>query len=293
MNRSLLRSANFAAPLMAFFVFSSFLAAQDAPKLGWSDKASLSYVAVGGNAQSQSLGFSNEYKYLWTNSGFAFNFGGVRVNTTTVNRTASGTTLSNAVLVETFTSTTSSENYFANTRFDRKISQNFFWFAGAGWERNRPAGMDNRYNGLSGAGYWWVNEDRTKLRTDLGVGYTKENLVFQQPGYSDSYGTWNLETKLEKKIFNTSSFMSDLLLTNNLKDSQDYLAIWRNAFTTNLNGNLALKIGYDITYKNKPAFVGVDVIQTPIATPPVVLGKMPVQLKKTDTVFTTSLVITF
>jgi hypothetical protein len=41
-----------------------------------------------------------------------------------------------------------------------------------------------------------------------------------------------------------------------------------------------------------PASVGVDVVQTPVTTPPVILGQVPFQLKKTDTVITTSLVIT-
>lgn len=277
----------------ALLFLAPVLVAQDAPKIGWSDKASLSFVSVGGNAQSQSLGFSNEYKYLWANAGFAFNVGGVRVNTTSVNRNASGPRLEQAVLVETFTSTTTTENYFASTRYDHRISQDFFWFAGAGWESNQPSGIDNRYNGLAGAGYWWMNTERTKFRTDFGLGYTKEDLVFKQSGFDDSYGTWNLQSKLEKKIFSMSSFASDLLFTNNMKDSQDYLAVWRNAFTTHLNGNLALKVGYDITYKHKPAYVGVNVVQTPVATPPVILGKMAVPLKKTDTVFTTSLVITF
>jgi hypothetical protein len=39
--------------------------------------------------------------------------------------------------------------------------------------------------------------------------------------------------------------------------------------------------------------VAVDVVQTPVTTPPVILGQVPFQLRKTDTVFTTSLVISF
>lgn len=269
------------------------LGADEPPKLGWSDKASLSYVAVGGNAQSQSLGFSNDYKYQWSASAFTFGAGGVRVNTTTTARSASGTSLADAALTETSTSATTTEDYYARTRYDHQISKDVFWFVSAGWERNRPAGIEDRDTGALGAGYWWLNGDRTKFRTDLGLGYTREDPVFRAPGYSDAYGTWILEAKLEKKVFEASAFTSGLVFTDSLRNSQDYLGVWRNAFTTALNGNLALKIGYDLTYKNRPAFVAVDVVQTPPATPPVVLGQLPVPLKKTDTVFTTSLVITF
>jgi len=69
--------------------------------------------------------------------------------------------------------------------------------------------------------------------------------------------------------------------------------VCRNAFTTTLSSRLALKVGYDLTYKNKPASVAVDVVKTPITTPPVILGQVPFFLKRTDSVFTTSLVITF
>ncbi len=77
------------------------------------------------------------------------------------------------------------------------------------------------------------------------------------------------------------------------KAALSYVAVGRNAFTTTLSSRLALKVGYDVTYANKPAFVGVDVVQTPVTTPPVILGQVPFQVKKTDTVFTTSLVIAF
>lgn len=75
--------------LSSLLVFGLPLVAQApaAPKQPWSDKASLSYVAVGGNASSQSLGFANEYKYAWSDASFAFNLGGVRVATTTTSRT--------------------------------------------------------------------------------------------------------------------------------------------------------------------------------------------------------------
>ena len=89
------------------------LAAQEAPapKRPWSDKAALSFVAVGGNASSQSLGFSNEFKYTWGDAVLALNLGGVRVATTTVDRSALGSSLATARVQETRTSKTSTETY--------------------------------------------------------------------------------------------------------------------------------------------------------------------------------------
>jgi len=267
--------------------------APEAPTRPWSDKGSLSYVAVGGNATSSSLGFSNEYKYLWSDATFSFNAGGLQVATTTYTRSASGPSLASASVANQGTTLKGTESYFANFRYDQKVSERLGWFGSAGWERNIPAGLDARYAGLAGLGYWWVKEDRTKFFTDAGLGYTKEILVFSPAGTDSGFGTFHLGAKLEKMLFSASVLNSELNVSDSLKESSNYLAVWRNAFTTTLSSRLALKVGYDLTYKNKPASVAVDVVKTPVTTPPVILGQVPFLLKKTDTVFTTGLVITF
>ncbi len=263
------------------------------PSPAWSDKASLSYVSVGGNAQSQSLGFANEYLYKWTDSSFAFNVAGVRVNTTTIDRSATGTSATSYTLLETTTQKTTSEAYTGLLRYDHKLSAQTFWFGAGTWDRNRPSGLDNRYKGILGVGVTWAEAERTKFRTDFGLGYTKEDPLFRPEGFTDSYATWQLGAKLEQKAFATSAFTSELSLSGSLKEGRDWLGTLKNSFTTTLSQRLALKVGYDLAYRNKPNILGVDILQTPVATPPVVLGKAPVELKKLDTVFTTSLVITF
>lgn len=265
----------------------------ESPKSPWSDKASLSYVAVGGNATSQSLGFSNDYKYAWSKATFAFNLGGVQASATTVDRAAFGPSLAAATVTETRTSKTSAESYFANLRYDHNLTELLQWFATAGWERNIPSGVEARYSGIAGLGYWWVKQDRTQFFTDAGVGYTKETPVLSHPGTDEEFGTYRFGAKLEQKLYANSLFTSEATVSNSFKDSQNYLVVWRSAFTTNISKQLALKVGYNLTYKNKPAYVAVDVLQTPLTTPPVMLGQVPFQLKTTDTEFMTSLVITF
>jgi len=281
--------------LTTILLLAPVLQAQTAepPKSPWSDKAALSFVSVDGNATSQSLGFANDFKYAWSDATFAFSLGGVRAAATTVDRAAFGPSLAAATVTETRTTKTSTESYFTNIRYDHHLSERLEWFATAGWERNIPAGLEGRYSGIAGLGHWWVKADRTKFFTDAGVGYTKETPVLSQPGTADAFATFRVGAKLEQKVYEASVFTSELTVSDSFKDSQNYLAVWRSAFTTNLSNHLALKVGYDITYKNKPAFVGVDVVRTPVTTPPVVLGQVPFQLKKADTVFTTSLVITF
>ncbi|MBI1751948.1 MAG: DUF481 domain-containing protein [Acidobacteria bacterium] len=282
-------------PVLAAALAAPTLVAQtpEPPKSPWSDKAALGYVAVGGNATSQSLGFSNDYKYTWSKATIVFGLGGVRAAATTVDRTALGPDLASATVTEVRTTKTSTESYFANLRYNHHLSEWLEWFGAGSWERNIPAGLEARYTGIAGLSHWWIKDDRTKVLTDAGAGYTRETPVLTTAGADNSFATFRFGAKVEQKLFDASVVTSELSVSDSFKDSQNYLAVWRSAFTTNLSTRLALKVGYDVTYKNKPAFVGVDVVQTPVATPPVVLGQVPFQLKKTDTVFTTSLVITF
>ncbi|HET8901802.1 MAG TPA: DUF481 domain-containing protein, partial [Holophagaceae bacterium] len=217
--------------------------APEAPKRPWTDKASLSFVSVDGNAKSQSLGFANEYKYAWSDATFAFNAGGVRVGTTTFNRSASGPDLNNVTVLQTETTATTTENYFANFRYDHNITDHLFWFGAAGWDRNVPSGIDSRTAGNAGVGYWWVKDDRTKFRTDLGLGYTKITPVLVTAGFEDSFGTWSFGASFEKKVLAASLFTSNLQVTDSLKNSKDYLGVWQNALTVSMNSHLALQVG--------------------------------------------------
>ena len=285
-------------PALALLIFPMVGFAAEAtkpaetPKIPWSDKATLSYISVDGNAKSQSFGFADAYKYTWSRSSLAFKAGGVRVGTTIFSRSASGPDLNHVTVLETKTTNTTTENDFANLRYDHNISDRQFWFGTVGWDRNVPSGIDSRHMGNAGLGYWWVKNGDTVLRTDLGLGYTRIRPVLITPGFQDSFSTGSFGASLEKKFLATSRFTSNLQATDSLKDSRDYLAVWQNALTVSLNAHYALQVGYNLTYKNIPAFVGVDVVQTPVAAPPVVIGQVPVQLRKTDTMFTTSLVIT-
>ena len=80
---------------------------------------------------------------------FELKLGGIKVKTTTTTVYAVGT--ADAVFEDKVTDTTA-ENYFLTGRYDRNISPKFFWFAGAGWDRNIPAGIQNRYVGFGGVG---------------------------------------------------------------------------------------------------------------------------------------------
>src|SRR5262249_43994507 len=151
--------------------------AQDAPApppSRWSDSAEFSYVATAGNAESTTLGFKNTLGRKWASSSLELKAGGVRAASTTTTRTAVATGPSSFFVIEEKDTAVSAENYFLAGRFDHTISPRVFWFTGAGWTRNRFAGVENRYEGSGGLGNVWVDTDRAKFRTDYALSYTKE-----------------------------------------------------------------------------------------------------------------------
>lgn len=274
---------------------TSLAFAEEAPKAppkAWTEKAALSFVSTAGNAEASTFGFTNEFVYKWSTSQLQFLVSGVRINTTTIARTAKGSSLSDYAVEEKRTTDTTSESYVAGLRYDHKLAVDFFWYAAAGWERNLPAGLEGRLKGNAGLGRIWLPGPRTKFGTDLGFGVLRENPVFRPAGFKGSFATWNFNAKFERKIGAASGFASDLAFTGSLQEGQDHLAVWKNALSSSLNSHFALKVGLDFNYRGKPASVGLDVLQTG-SNPPVVLGQVPFQLKKLDTVFTTSLVLTF
>ena len=263
------------------------------PTRAWTDKASLSLVSTSGNSKGDSLGFSNEFLYKWTKASLAVNFGGVRIETTNIARSATGlsTQPGGYVLEETETKTLTSDAYFANGRYDYKFTQHFFGFGSASWERNQPAGLDSRNQVILGVGVLWLDTPETKLRTDAGAGFTKERPVYEPAGFDGDHGTWQASARLEQKLWASSLLTSEAAYIGNTKDTEDSITAWRTSLTAKLSDRLALKIGYDLVHRNKPNSVAVPVMS--VINPNLSLGVIPVPLKRTDTMFTTSLVINF
>ena len=149
------------------------------------------------------------------------------------------------------------------------------------WQRNRFAGIDNRYVGAAGVGnIWWDRED-LKFRSDYGLSYTQQTDVVEVPGRDPSFfgirGSWDYLNRWGKNVDYVNEF--DLYL--NMETSKDWRASMLNSVAVTMTDNLALKVSLLWLYQNDPAYT--------LTSPP----EVPVQLENLDTIFTTSLVINF
>jgi len=257
--------------------------AEDKAK-GWTDTAEFSYVATNGNAESSSLGFKNTLTRHWDQSNMFVRIGAVRVETTTFDRTAV-----DGVVTETKTSATSAENYFARGRYNRDISGTFFWYSGAGWDRNIPSGIDNRWVLEGGMGHVWHDTDDLKFKTSYGLTYFNQQDVVPIPGVDETFlgarFAWGYLNKLTKTTTFTNVFIVDL----NADESSDWRADMDNGLALTINARIALKVGLQFLYDNEPSFELVP-NETGGGLP---LPAVPYQLEELDTLLTISLVVNF
>ena len=263
------------------------LAAEAAAKPDrWTDVAEFSFVATAGNSETSTLGFKNTLARAWEKSSFELKAGAVRGESTRTTRTV----VAGPAISETSTTDLTAENYVFNGRYDRKITERFFWYTGAGWDRNRFAGVDNRYSGVGGVGNIWLDADRVKFRTDYALSYTKQENVVEVAGADDSFLGARLSSKFLHKLGAVTTFGNDLVVDENLDETSDFRADMTNWVTVSMSARLALKVSLQWLYDNEPSF---ESIADPGDLLPPLGPTASAQLDDLDTIFTASLVANF
>ncbi len=257
-------------------------AGEEESKKDWSNKTELSVVATGGNAEAETLGFSNDFMKKLAGGELVVKFGGIRAESTTSTRSATGTPDQFTVIEEKTTKLTA-ERFYLSLKYDRKISDRFFWFTGGDWERNEFAGIENRYWGSAGLGNVWLDGKQATFKTDYGLQYTVEELVGNVD--DDSYVAARFSYLFTRKIGKSSEFKQTLNGVNNLEESGDFRLDLDNELTVSMSTHLALKVGLRLLYDNEPPFESIPLegMNTTVRH----------QFDELDTIFLTSLVVNY
>lgn len=263
-------------------------AAADEPAPGWSDAAELSFVVTSGNSSAQTFGFKNALARAWERSSFELKAGGVRVESRTINAFAVGS--SQSFRVEDSETTVTAENYFLNGRYDRKITDRFFWYAGAGWDRNRFAGIENRYIGIGGVGNVWLDREDLKFRTDYALTLTRQRNVVFDPDFDETFAGVRASWAYLNALGATTVYTNTLVVDDNLEDTPDLRADMTNSVAVSMNDHLALKVGLQLLYDNRPSLKRIELRATPDGP---ATGEVDVELDELDVIFTTALVVNF
>ncbi|HXU31532.1 MAG TPA: DUF481 domain-containing protein [Thermoanaerobaculia bacterium] len=253
-------------------------------KLGWAGEAGLSLVATSGNSEGQTLGLSGKGTYTGARDAWTVEAAGLRTETTRTTFLGIARPDGGFDIRQIDDKSVTAENYALRGRYDREITSSYFWFAGAGWERNTFAGFDARYQGVAGVGRKWLDGESTKFRTDLGLTYTSQKNVI---GSTDEFAGVRFSWDFSRKLGSSTTFANVLALDTNFDESADYRVDTLSTLGVAMSDRLAIQIGLRLLYDHQPGFERVEVTGLPTRR------FFVRELADLDSIFTTALVYKF
>jgi putative salt-induced outer membrane protein YdiY len=219
----------------------------DAP--GLYANADLSYVLTSGNSSSSSLGFKGDLTRRFARHSIGFAVGGIRASSSPDVRVAVGTPQDFEVQVPDPERT--AEAYYGRGRYDFKLSDRLFYTLGAGWERNRFAGIENRWVADTGIGYIFVNNERTSFRSAVGVTYTDEDYT-SSDGRDGSFAGVRLGWDFRQQMFSATTLTHSFIGDQSLEDSASRRFDAQLGLHVAMSDRLGLKVNWRILYNNTP-----------------------------------------
>lgn len=264
---------------------------EEEKKTGWSDSAELSVVATAGNSESTTLGFKNTLIRDWERAQFTFKAAGIRAESASGDRIAMQTTPApTPFVVIDPPKELSAENYIVDAKYGRNITDRLTWQSSIGWERNRFAGIENRYVASAGLGNVWHDREDLKFRTEYSVTYTDQEDVTPTPGVDDSFAGIRLLVDYLNQLGENSTYTTTLVIDENVDETDDWRADWVHGFGVSLNRRVALKVSLTLLYDNLPSLEQIALYDNlGVNTGTTVTN----QLDELDTIFSTSLVVSF
>jgi len=176
----------FATVLFAVTLGAPLKAHAQTRPVGWTTTANLSGVMTGGNTEALSLGLKARTERNWLRTQFFLEGGGIRQDA--VDRTfyAVGTPDSFAV-TEISTRNKKAENYFAETGFERRVTERFFWDLGGGFKRDLFSGVEQLFSGRAGVGYYWSDRVAQELKLGVDATYNHQKEMVPNPDAKDNW----------------------------------------------------------------------------------------------------------
>jgi putative salt-induced outer membrane protein YdiY len=229
----------------------------DAP--GLYANADLSYVLTSGNSSSSSLGFKGDVTRRFTKQSISFAAGGIRASSSPDARIAVGTPVDFEVQIPETEPT--AEAYYGRGRYDYKLSERLFYTLGAGWERNRFSGIENRWVVDTGIGYIFINHARTSFRGAAGATYTSEDYTVSD-GQDGSFIGARVGWDFRQQLFSATTFTHSLIGDQSFEDSAARRVDAQFGLHAAMSSTLGLKVNWRILYNNQPPSTEVPLFAT-------------------------------
>lgn len=225
--------------------------AQEAePERPWSNTADLAVVLTTGNSEATSLSITDKFVYQWDRSEISLTAFALRSETT---ERGTPELVDGEVRVPEVEATV--EAYSLGTKYRYRLTERLLVYSSGGWERDRRAGIDDRFNGVLGLGYRFLETDRHTLVAEVGGDYTDEDRV---GAGGAAYAGVQGSVSYERKLTDHSKLNVDAQVLENLEDTEDLRVNSTAALTASLTEALALKVSYTVKFDNQPVQIVVD-----------------------------------
>ncbi len=205
----------------------------------WKETAEISAVSTNGNSKATTISGKNMFSYKWQRASFETNVGGLGSESN---------------------DRTTAEQYFANEKLTWDLIGRNYTFERFAWDKDRFAGINNRYDASIGLGrHFFEEKARNQFMLELGGGYINEE---RPTPPRNEFGAGRAYAKYEFKISETSLFSQDGEFLHNFKDSDDYRLTTISAIQVAISTHLSLKASYTWKRVGKPptGFVRDDTI---------------------------------
>jgi len=156
-----------------------------------------------------------------------------------------------------------------SSRVERLFTERFFGFGSVSYERDRFSGYDYKLSGGPGIGYDLIRTDHHELKTLLSYIYYYNRTA---EGVLQQYPTLKAEANYLAHLRDNLRLKEYLSYIVNLSDRETYFINSETSLEVKINRYLSLGVGYKLAYQNKPPEPGI---------------------KRTDTTFSTSLIVDF
>lgn len=168
-------------------------------------------------------------------------------------------------------STNKTEHYFADSRVDASITEHWYVYLLASWDRDEFSGFDHRLGLGPGMGCKFLNGPKHFLFGELGLNYRYEDYADTETD-PEQFMEGRLFGRYKWAFTEKSHFSQKLEYLQSYEQEKTLKLKSDTALITAINKMMALKVNYSVLYNNNP---------------------IPSTLKNIDSTFTTSLVFKF
>jgi putative salt-induced outer membrane protein len=207
---------------------SSVVGAEEGKKKNWVNETEIGAVSTNGNSKASSFSGREKFIYSWTR--FAME-------------------LTGAALKSESQGVTTAEKYNAGEKLTFSLSEKNYLYQKFLWDKDRFAGIRNRYDNSVGVGREIINNKKNLLNMEAGAGYVSEERV---DAPTNNFSMARGFGKYVRKMSETSDFTQTAEYIQSLKFHDDFRVNTESSITAAINTYLSLKLAYIWKYVALP-----------------------------------------